>query len=260
MTKNTNKIIAVDIGNTSVSLGVMNGVAVKCVYRLASKNPPARFKQDIRRILAQIRKEYPLYEKVVICSVVPSVLKQLEYFIKQYFSQAAFVIGRDIQVPIKNQYRSPQQVGQDRLVAAYAAQSLYGSPTIVIDLGTAITLEVVSHKGEYKGGVILPGIEISAEALFQKTALLPHIDVIQGPRNLIGKDTEESILSGIFFGYGTMCRGLIDLLAKKVKGTPCVVMTGGYALVMKRFIKGREMTVEPHLVLKGIQMVYTASQ
>ena len=122
------------------------------------------------------------------------------------------IIGRDIVVPIKNRYKNPKQVGQDRLVGAYGAMKIYGCPLIVVDLGTAITFDVISPKGEYLGGAIVPGIRLSAESLFLKTALLPHIE-IQAPRHIIGKTTQESMLSGLFYGYGSLCRGIIDLIS-----------------------------------------------
>src|SRR5208283_137461 len=188
--------------------------------------------------------------RAIICSVVPKVSKTLEDMLKK--SVPVDIIGRDILVPIKNRYKDPKQVGQDRLVGAYGAMKIYGRPLIVVDLGTAITFDVVSSHGEYLGGAIVPGIRLSAESLFLKTALLPKIE-IQAPRHIIGKTTQESILSGLFYGYGSLCKGMIDLLSSKVslrggsadnvslrgaEGDEAisvkVVMTGGHTQMMKK--------------------------
>lgn len=153
-----------------------------------------------------------------------------------------------------NKYKNPRQVGQDRLVGAYAAMTLYGKPTIIIDLGTAITFDAVSGKGEYLGGAIVPGIRLSAESLFLKTALLPQID-IKAPNSVIGRTTQESILSGLFYGYGSLCRGFIDLIAKQIKGKPKVVMTGGHTQLMKKFINRDIRVVDEELVFKGLDLL-----
>ena len=153
--------------------------------------------------------------------------------------------------PIKNRYKNPKQVGQDRLVGAYGAMKIYGCPLIVVDLGTAITFDVISPKGEYLGGAIVPGIRLSAESLFLKTALLPHIE-IQAPGHIIGKTTQESILSGLFYGYGSLCRGFIDLISQQIKSKPKVVMTGGHTGLMKKFVSPKIRIIDEDLVFKGI--------
>ena len=164
------------------------------------------------------------------------------------------VVGRDIKVPIKNLYRKAYQVGQDRLVGAYGAKILYGTPAIIIDFGTATTFDVVSKKGEYLGGVIVPGLRLSIESLFEKTALLPKVK-IQRPEGVIGKDTKNSILSGISYGYGSLCDGMIELISKQIKQKPVVIITGGYSALIKEFIK-RFDYIDKSLVFKGMYFSY----
>ena len=165
-------------------------------------------------------------------------------------------MGKDVIVPLINRYRNPRQVGQDRLVGAYAALKFYGAPVIVIDFGTAITFDVVSKRREYLGGIIVPGIRLSAESLFHKTALIPRIDIVK-PGPLIGKDTQESVLSGIFYGYGAMSRGLIELIAKKFKGDkPKVIVTGGYTAQMKKYIASQITKIDRYLVFKGLFLLW----
>ncbi|MBU4333706.1 MAG: type III pantothenate kinase, partial [Candidatus Omnitrophica bacterium] len=119
----------------------------------------------------------------------------------------------------------------------------------------AITFDIVSKKGEYEGGMIIPGIRLSAESLFKNTALLPHVDVIEEPEELIGKDTKQSILSGIFFGYGEMCSGLIKNISKNIKGRPKVIITGGFADLMKKYLSKKVTKVDPDLVFKGLGLL-----
>jgi type III pantothenate kinase len=204
---------------------------------------------------------------VIICSVVPWSLQTVEQASKRILSAAPVVVGRDVIVPIKNNYRYPKQVGQDRLVGAFAAKTLYGHPAVIIDLGTAITFDVVSASGSYEGGLIVPGLRLSLEALFQKTALLPRVDKIQFPKQLIGKHTEESILSGIINGYGAMCRGLIETIKKELS-TPGphdsktqktkrvhVIMTGGHTRLMKRYLQDMNIHGDEGLVLRGLGLI-----
>ena len=159
-----------------------------------------------------------------------------------------------MKVPIKNKYRYPRQVGQDRLVGAYAARILYGSPAIVIDFGTAITFDVISSKGEYMGGIIVPGIRLTAESLFKKTAMLPLVSIVR-PKALIGRDTTNSILSGIFYGYGALCDGLIRQLTRTMRSSPRVIATGGYAALMKKY-SSHIRRIDPDLIFRGLEGIY----
>jgi len=189
--------------------------------------------------------------------VVPPVLLTVESVVKKVLKQPPRLVGRDVVVPIKNRYSNPRQVGQDRLVCAYAAAVLYGTPAIVIDLGTAITVDVVSVKKEYLGGAIIPGLRLSAESLFHKTALLPMVEICK-PVAVIGKDTRSSILSGLFYGYGQMLQGLVSLLRAELGRKPKVVITGGYANLMKKFIAPKVDVVEPFLVFQGLRLIAQA--
>ena len=195
-------------------------------------------------------------EAALICSVVPKLNKSVESLLKTYLNIPVYLIGKDLKVPIVNEYKKPQQVGQDRLVCAFAAKELYGVPVIIIDFGTAITFDVVSVKGAYEGGMIVPGMKMSTESLFQRTALLPRIDRIRMPRNVVGKNTRESILSGIIYGYGAMCCGLIDQIANEIKVKPKIVITGGHTDLMNKLIQHKINYADKDLVFKGIKLLY----
>lgn len=246
--------LAVDIGNTSISLAVSKGQRVLKEWHIDTILDAQKLIPRFSVLIKNMKKRYPAITEVAICSVVPKALSVIEPLLQREIKINSFVIGRDIKVPIVNRYRNPRQVGQDRLVCAYAAKMKYGVPAIVIDLGTAITLDVVSHKGEYLGGVIVPGIRLSAESLFKKTAMLPKIE-IKGPAVVIGKTTQESILSGIFFGYGALCRGMVQLISRQLKEKPKIILTGGHASLMRKYIGKDIQLVDKNLVFKGIDLV-----
>ncbi|MBI4309871.1 MAG: type III pantothenate kinase [Candidatus Omnitrophica bacterium] len=242
-------ILTVDIGNTTIALGVMRKGKALRLERVETVTP-----LRLLRVLRVFKNSGYAFDVAVICSVVPEVTVIVERIIRKYTNIEVKVVGRDIVVPIKNCYKNPRQVGQDRLVGAYAALHLYGKPAIVIDLGTAITFDAVSGKGEYWGGVIVPGLRLSAESLFLKTALLPEI-ALKAPKGVIGKTTEQSILSGLFYGYGSLCRGMIELMGRQMRMKPKVVMTGGHTRLMKKFIAPQIRSIDDHLVHKGMALL-----
>jgi type III pantothenate kinase len=238
-------LLAIDIGNTTMGFAVIDKAGH--IISIAIIDTDAKTNK-IKAVVAKILRAQAI-SRAIICSVVPKASKTLEDILKKTI--AVNIIGRDIRVPIKNKYKNPKQVGQDRLVGAYGAMKIYGCPLIVVDLGTAITFDVISAKGDYLGGAIVPGIRLSAESLFLKTALLPHIE-IQAPKHIIGKTTQESILSGLFYGYGSLCRGFIDLISQEIKANPKVVMTGGHTHLMKKFVSPKIRIIDEDLVFKGI--------
>jgi len=247
-------LLAMDIGNTTISLGVMRGKKIIDLWHVYTAQTERQLISDLQKVLAGIKKRRYLIRDIIICSVVPRALGIVKPFLQKRMGIKVFVVGQDIKVPIKNNYRYPKQVGQDRLVGAYAAKVLYGAPLIVVDFGTAITFDIVSKKGEYLGGIIVPGIRLTAESLFKKTALLPKVE-IERPKELIGRDTKNSILSGIFYGYGSLCDGLIILINKKLKLKSTVIATGGYVNMMKQF--SREIGhVDQGLIFRGLYLIY----
>ena len=250
-------LLTVDIGNTTIALGILQRKKMIRQWKIETSLAMENLRKALQKITLSIKnRNWPL-EAIVICSVVPAILPVVKSQLENGLSLKACVIGRDIKVPIKNRYRNPKQVGQDRLVCAYAAMMTYGAPAIVIDLGTAITFDIVSQRREYLGGIIVSGIRLSAESLSKKTALLPKVN-IQTPKAIIGRNTQESILSGLFYGYGALCSGLIESLAKKIHPRPTVIMTGCHAMIMKKFIASPIHALDNYLVFHGMQMLFTA--
>lgn len=247
--------LSIDIGNTSVSMAVfrLDNIAVKYHFDVNKSNEA--IKVEIAKICRNLKKRKLVVESIVACSVVPKKTTIVCNTFKSLLDVKPKIVGRNLQVPMKNKYRDPDQVGADRLVGAYAVKELYGSPAIIIDFGTAITFDVVTARGDYDGGLIVPGIRLTTESLFKKTALLPNVLDIQPPRNLIGKDTQESILSGIFNGYGALCQGLIESISKSLKKKPYIVVTGGYTKMMKKYIHEDIDVIDRDLVLKGLNLL-----
>ncbi|MDQ7055724.1 MAG: type III pantothenate kinase [Persephonella sp.] len=167
------------------------------------------------------------------------------------------LIGRDIPVPIKNNYRNPSEVGIDRLVNAYATTVEYGYPSVVIDFGTAITFDVISVKGEYEGGAIFPGIEASINALFSRTAKLPAVDFSQ-IKSVIGKTTSYSIKSGIYYGYLSLVEGMVNRINIETGYKNKVIITGGNGKLISEGINIPTI-YDKHITMKGILFIYSQS-
>ena len=163
-------------------------------------------------------------------------------------------MGENVAAPIINRYRIPSQVGQDRLVNAYAGLKMFGSGLIILDFGTAITFDIVSKKAEYIGGLIVPGLKLMQEALNKRTALLPYVELAR-PIEIIGRDTVSSIRAGIVYGVASLCDGIINqLLRKECRGFK-VIATGGDAHLIKPY-SAHLSTIEDFLIFKGLAFIY----
>jgi type III pantothenate kinase len=245
-------LLLIDVGNTTIAMAVCRGAHFKEYPALETNLPAAKQAVELNKAFCRIVREFPRLESALVCCVVPRVLKPLSAQLRAVLKIPVSVIGKDIVVPLTNCYTHPHQVGQDRLVSAYAAMRLYGYPVIVIDLGTAITIDVVSAKKEYLGGIIVPGIRLSAESLYHKTALLPLVD-IHKPSRLIGKDTQGSILSGIFYGYGELIQGLVRRIQITMRQDINVIVTGGYTQLMRIFLAEMPHVIDRRLIFKGMK-------
>src|SRR3989338_4659688 len=239
------KFLAVDVGNTSIHFAFYERKAWRRHLSVSSRAPKNILRRFLSKHFTKLRNA-----DVLIASVVPGANALLkEFFTKKPGVRTGF-IGDKLPVPIVNRYRNPKQVGVDRLLNALAAYRCFKKELIIIDFGTAITFDVVSRRGEYLGGVIAPGIEISLEALFQKTALLPKI-VLKDPKNWIGRDTTESIRVGCSVGIGGLCDRVVEAISKKYRMKPKVVATGGYAHFMKKYCRSIGF-IATDLILDGI--------
>lgn len=249
MTRHSNMmILTIDIGNTSIHAGLFEGRRLR--RRLSLPTPLARQPAALRRRLARLGRGAA---QAVVCSVVPWATPRVVRALRAAGCSRVRVVGRDLRVPLKNRYRYPRQVGQDRLVGAYAAWRAYQRACIVCDFGTAITIDLVTAKGEYLGGVIAPGLGISLEALASRTALLPKVTLRQPPEPL-GRDTANSIRAGVLYGCAALCDGLVGRLKARYAPKAFVVATGGSSALIARHTRsiGR---LRPYLVLEGLSLL-----
>jgi len=247
-------LLAIDIGNTSIVFGVFRGDRLIRKDRMPTGS--ALSSQKCRGSLENLFRGRDI-DEVIISSVVPDALGGLEKVLKKIFNKKPFVVGRDIRAPIKNLYKKPQQVGQDRLVNAVAAAAIYNKGKkdhlVVVDFGTAVTFDVISRKDEYLGGVIFPGIRLSLENLVRRAALLPKI-TIKEPESLIGRDTKDSMRSGILNGYGSLCEGMISRIESFLNSSVKVIATGGDAGLIAKYCRSIQAT-DADLTLKGLRII-----
>jgi len=240
-------LLAVDIGNTNITFGLFKDE--RLVKKLRIPTYDKAIVQKIKRAFAKYK-----VDAILICSVVPKAERKLSAILRKLFKVKPLILGKDADVPIRNLYRKPSQVGQDRLVNAYAGCVLYKAPLVIVDFGTAMTFDVVSKSGAYLGGIIAPGIELSLNALAEKAALLPRITLKKTPA-VLGKTTSESMASGIYYGFALMCDGLIKKLQKGSLHRSNVVATGGNARLIAKYSTAIRR-IDDDLTLKGVNLAY----
>ncbi|MFA5361881.1 MAG: type III pantothenate kinase [Candidatus Omnitrophota bacterium] len=235
-------ILTVDIGNTNINFGLFRGKKLESRFIIPT--------HDYSRNKLKERAGGKKIDNAVICSVVPKSTDAVAGDLKTLSGKQPYILGENLIVPIKNLYRTPKLVGQDRLANAYAGIRLYGTPLIVVDFGTAVTFDVVSKKGEYLGGMILPGLRISLDALARKTALLPDIQLGK-PREFIGRDTKSSMLSGLVYGFAALTDDLVGRIKRDIGSGARVVGTGGDAAFLASYCD-TNISLDKDLTLKGL--------
>ena len=248
-------IIAIDIGNTTTVFGVFE--KAKLISRFSIATQPNRTPDEVTLQLKALAKARRLHlrraSQIIVCSVVPRMSAVLGESLRSIGDMPIRLVGQDVHVPLVNKYAYPEQVGQDRLVSAYAAWAQFKKDCIVADFGTAITIDIVTSKAQYLGGVIAPGLEISLEALATRTAMLPKVE-LREPPELLGRDTANSIRAGLLYGCAALCDGLVTQLKARYVPNAIVVATGGASPLIARYAK--MMTkLRPNLVLEGLQLL-----
>jgi len=248
-------LLAIDIGNTRIKLGVFDGDRLGAAWRLATAiNCQAdEYGALLLTFLRYQKLPTSKITGVVLCSVVPPLVTVFQEMCQKYLGTSPLVVGSGIKTGVRICVDNPRELGPDRVVNAVAAHHLYGEPAIVIDLGTAITFDVVSKEGDYLGGVIAPGIDIASQALFTRTAMLPRVELTQ-PKQVIGRNTISAIQSGIFFGYVGLIESTLQRIERELGCKAKVVATGGYAHLVKE-IPAIEI-INPDLSLIGLRLIY----
>ena len=253
-------LLAVDIGNTNVTIGLYDGDTLNTTWRISSITPKTmdECRMAFQDLFSGAKLDPTHCRGIVICSVVPRLTQAVSQALQQLTRITPKIIGQDIIIPITNQYKDPSQVGQDRLVNAFSAWTRYGGPLIIVDFGTAITIDVVTRDRKYLGGVIAPGVEISLDALSQRTALLPRIE-LEFQEKVLGQTTTESIRSGLLHGFGSLCDGLVQRLKAECAPNAKVIATGGYAKMISTYCKTIDC-VNAELTMDGLKLLWESQQ
>lgn len=249
-------LLTIDAGNTNTVLGIHEGAELRSHWRLTTRREQTTDEYGIlvRNLLAAAGIETSRIGGVALASVVPPLTSVLVALSRQYLGHDPLVVEPGVRTGMPILYEPPGDVGADRIVNGVAAYTAHGGPVIVVDFGTATTFDVVTRKGEYLGGVICPGVGISADALFQRAARLPRVD-IRNPGRVIGRSTVGSIQAGLYFGYASMVEGLLTRIRAELGEPTRAVATGGLAESLAADIPGIDV-VDPVLTLTGLRLIW----
>ena len=249
-------LLVIDVGNTNTSLGVYRGEELIAHWRLTTN--PARTVDEYgvhaRNLFELAQVDFKTIDAIAIASVVPPLNYTVKRMAEVYFHLTPLFIDETTDTGLRILYEPASDVGSDRIVDAVAAIRKYGSPCIVVDFGTATTFNAINSKGEYMGGAITPGIMISSEALFSRTAKLPRVD-IKRPSRVIGSSTVTAMQSGLYYGYVGLVDGVLGKMIEEIGAPPRVIATGGLAPLIATGSKFIEL-VDETLTLEGLRLVY----
>ena len=250
-------ILAVDIGNTNIVLGCIEDDKILFEARMATDliKTSDQYCAELKVMLSLFEVAPEDIDGSIISSVVPPVLNSFKTAIRKLTGCSALVVGPGIKTGLNIRMDNPSEVGSDLIVAAVAAIAEYGAPLLLVDMGTATTITAIDESGAFVGGCICPGVKISMEALTGRTAQLPGISLDE-PRCAIGKNTRDSMRSGIMLGAAAMLDGLLDRMEAELGAKVTVVATGGISKFVLPLCR-RKMVYDRSLMLKGLKLLYT---
>jgi type III pantothenate kinase len=246
-------LLAIDVGNTNTVFGLFDGEELVRSWRI--KTDARSTADEMALVFRGLLADQPEVTGIALCSTVPAVLREMRHMLTTYHDDIPTVIvepGTKTGVPVLTD--NPKEVGTDRIVNTMAAYHLYGGPSIVVDFGTSTNLDVVSEKGEFLGGALAPGIEISIEALASRAAQLRKVELVR-PRSPIGKNTVEALQSGALYGFAGQVDGLVRRISDELGGVQAVIATGGLAPIV---VPESETIThhDPDLTLVGLRLVF----
>src|ERR671919_2924415 len=249
-------LLVVDVGNTQTHLGTFEGTELIQHWRYATVRTSTadELGAALRALLALRGLSFDDLDASIVSSTVPRLRPEWVEVGERYLGHELLVVGPGLRTGMSIRYDNPREIGPDRLVNAVAGFDRCGGPCVIVDFGTAVTHDVVSAEGEYLGGVIFPGVEISLEALTERAAALPKVDLIE-PRTLIGKSTVDAIRSGMIFGYAAMVDGILRRLRGELGDGTKAIATGGLAHVVVPFCECID-DVDDLLTLKGLRLIW----
>jgi type III pantothenate kinase len=253
-------LLAIDIGNTNVVLGVFEGERLRESWRIGTKASITadEYAVIVKDLFAFSGIDFKEIDGIIISTVVPPLLSIMSEMSRKYFKIEPLVVTSELKTGITLSYENPREIGADRIVNAAAAFRLYGGPLIIIDFGTATTFCAVTANGEYLGGAITPGVKISAEALYQRAAKLPRVELTR-PRTIIGRDTVSAMQAGILYGYAGLVDGIVERMKKELSPDARVIATGGLAELVTPEAKSA-IEVRPNLTLEGLRFIFDANR
>lgn len=254
-------LLAIDVGNTNTVFGIYREKELIGSFRLSTmeQRTSDELGMHIHMYYSFLGLKTSDTDAVIVTSVVPPVMYTLRNAIRKYIGVQPLIVGKDIDAGLVNCYDNPKEVGIDRLVNAVSAVREYGSPLIIIDIGTATTFDVISREGAYLGGAIFPGIKVAMEALFQKASKLPRVDIVR-PEKAIGTNTVMSMQSGAVRGYAGAIEGIVREMKDELGCQDCkVIATGGMGRMMSEYCDSIT-DVNANLTLEGLRMIYEANQ
>ena len=249
-------LLAADIGNTNITLGVFDGDKIVHSWRLSTEI--TRTEDEYGVFLKNLLRETNLDTKVksaVISSVVVQLTERIETALKKYMGIDSLIISHKIATNVTLKTDNRSQIGADRIANACAASILYKSPAIVVDFGTATSFDIVNKDNEFIGGIITAGMKIQADALSSKTSKLPKLN-IEAPEHAIGRNTIDAMLSGIVRGHAAMIDGLIEECEKELGYKTTIIATGGYSSIISKYLKRKFDYINPDLTLQGMKILY----
>lgn len=249
-------ILAFDVGNTNIVIGVFHNEQLVTHWRVRTDvlRTCDEYGMVLHALFNYSGLDFKAVKSMVISSVVPPVMQELEWLSQKYFGCKPLVVGPGVRTGLAIKYDNPKEVGADRVVNAVAAYHKYGGPLIIVDFGTATTFCVVDERGDYLGGAIAPGVRISTEALVTRASKLPRVELVK-PRSIIGKNTVASMQAGIIYGFVGQVEGIINRIKSEIGSELLVVATGGMAATIARETDVIDK-VDDFLTLEGLRLIY----